>query len=79
MGVIGDNEFGISANGAVYEFVIIGICLNEMEKLRISRGYKGYADERRRAFRWHRPYEDGGARNLVMTLSQKDINQLRRL
>lgn len=24
-------------------------------------------------------YEDGGARNLVMTLSQKDINQLRRL
>lgn len=24
-------------------------------------------------------YEDGGARNLVMTLSQKDINQLRML
>lgn len=33
MGVIGDNEFGISANGAVYEFVVIGVCLDEMEKV----------------------------------------------
>lgn len=33
MGIIGDNKFGISTNGAVNEFIVIGVCLDEMEKV----------------------------------------------